>query len=268
MVAQRSVREIILNLISQLIWVILAALSAAALLFLFGTTDLREIIGAQVEIPAWLVLLVAVAVITGAVLSFALQRRASVVRGRTLATSGNLQLLQARRKVRLTARVVRSTRFGSWPPAEILEQRSAFRNELDLAILKEGADVRRIWNVSTPGDVERLREVLAKYEGRQNHSIRAYFGLPYHALPELLVVDGRGASMSFPSMRTPRGLDWMVRFRRTDLMNVVRDYFDVLWDRAERILDSGERTSDCDRLLRAAEQQPASSAADPTDRSG
>jgi hypothetical protein len=150
-VAQRSVREIILNLISQLIWVTLAALSTVSLLFLFGTTDLREIIGAQVEVPAWLVLLVAIAVITGAALSFALQRRASVVRGRALATSGNLDLLRARRKVRLAARIVRSTRFGSWPPAEILEQRSEFRNELDLAIMKEGADVRRIWNVSTPG---------------------------------------------------------------------------------------------------------------------
>lgn len=257
MTVRRGIGEILVNLMSQLIWVILVAGSTATLVFLFGTTDATEIVRAEVEVPAILILLAALGVLTGGILILSVTRKASVVRGRAHATSGNLNLLRARRKVRAAERVIRSTRFSSWPPAEVLEQRSDFRHELDQAILKEGADVRRIWNLSSLDDVDRLREILSKYQGRANHSIRAYFGLPYHALPELLLVDGPGASMSFPSMRTPRGLDWMIRFRRRDLTNVVRDYFDVLWDRAERILDSGEKTGDCDRLLREAEERLA-----------
>lgn len=255
MTIPRSARDIAINLVSQLIWVIMVAGSTATLIYLFGTTDVSDLAQARVELPAISILLAALALLVGGVLLLTVQRKASVVRGRELATRSNLQLLCARRNVHMNERVIRSTRFGSWPPAEVLEHRSAFRKELDRAILEEGADVRRIWNVSSPGDVSRLREVLARYEGRPNHSIRAYFGLPDHALPELLVVDGPGASMSFPSMRTPRGLDWMVRFRRRDLIDVVRDYFDVLWDRADRVLDAGERTNHCDRLLREAEKQ-------------
>jgi hypothetical protein len=50
-------------------------------------------------------------------------------------------------------------------------------------------------------------------------------------------------------------LDWMVRFRRRDLVLVIRDYFDVLWDRADRLLDSGEVTAGCESLLRDAEKR-------------
>lgn len=175
-----------------------------------------------------------------------------------------LELLRSRKQVNASRQVVRSTRFGSWPPAEVLEQRSAFRAELDDAIQKEGSDVRRIWNVSSADDVNRLREMIDRYQGRNNHSIRAYFELPHHALPELLVVDGRGASMSFPSVRAPRGLDWMMRFKRDDLVHVVRDYFDVLWDRADRVLDSGEEVSGWERAL----QQPQRPMPGQTDGTG
>lgn len=97
--------------------------------------------------------------------------------------------------------------------------------------------------------------VLDKYQGHSNHSIRAYFDMPDHILPELLVVDGRGASVSFPSTRTPHDLDWMVRFNRTDLILVVKDYFDVLWDRAERVLDAGNITPEGRRILQEMERR-------------
>jgi len=94
---------------------------------------------------------------------------------------------------------------------------------------------------------------MKKYEGRSNHSIRAYVGLPDHVMPELLIVEGRGASMSFPSARNPHALDWAVRFKRNDLTLVLREYFDVLWDRAERILDAGESTANGQHRLADAE---------------
>ena len=256
-----GIRDVVVNLVSQGIWVVMVAGSAATLLFLFGTTDVHDLLGAQVRVPAVVILAAAVVALGAGVFIFVVTRKASVVRGRASATGSNLELLRARNKVRSSERVIRSTRFGSWPPAEVLHQRSAFRNELDSAILREGADVRRIWNVGSLDDLNRLREMLGRYEGNANHSIRTYFKLPYHALPELLVVDRHGASMSFPTMRTPRGLDWTARFKRADLMLVVRDYFDVLWDRAEKILDSGELTATGRQRLHEFEQQTRGSSA-------
>ena len=232
----------------------MAAGSGAALVFLFGTTDIREIIGSHVTIPASIVLLSALIVMVFALLFRSITKKASVVRGRTDATAGNLSLLRERKRIRVSERVVRSTRFGRWSQSEILDHRSSFRQEIDHMVLAEGTDLRRIWNVSSLADVQRLREIIEKYKGHPNHSIRAYFQLPDYLLPELLVVDKRGASISFPSIRSPYDLDWMIRFRREDLIAVIRDYFDVLWDRAIRILDAGEVATGYDKLIRDIEE--------------
>jgi hypothetical protein len=234
-----------LALLAQALWVTGIAVSAAILAFLFGTSDIHRILDRNLSVPAWVILIAALLVLVFSIVLLAITRKASVVRGRQDATQGNLALLKERSKVALNSRIIRSTRFGRWPQGEVLEQRSSFRQELDTMILQEGADVRRIWNVSSIDDLKRLREILEKYRGHGNHSLRAYFELPDHALPELLVVEHRGASMSFPSTRSPRELDWMIRFRREDLVDVVRDYFDVLWDRAERMLDAGELAPGC-----------------------
>jgi hypothetical protein len=244
-----NAQGLVVNLISQVIWVALVAVSSATLFYLFGTTDVRRLAQRDIAVPAWFLVLAALVGLAAGVLMLLVARRSSVVRGRIDATLGNVTLMRERKKVGINARIIRSTRFGRWPVDEVLESRADFRQELDQAILNEGADVRRIWNVSSMDDVQRLREMLTKYQGHANHSIRAYFDLPDHVLPELLIVESRGASISFPSARRPRDLDWMIRFKRDDLVFVVRDYFDVLWDRAERMLDAGDITADCERRL-------------------
>jgi hypothetical protein len=250
-----NIHDIGITLAAQVLWVVGVAVSTTILVFVFGTTNLHKILDTQLSVPAWTILVAALLVMIFSIVLLVITRKASAVRGRQDATRGNLALLKERSKVALNARIIRSTRFGRWPQGEVLEQRSAFRQELDTMILQEGADVRRIWNVSSIDDLKRLREVLQKYRGHANHSIRAYFELPDHILPELLVVDRRGASMSFPSTRSPRELDWMIGFRREDLVAVVRDYFDVLWDRAERMLDAGEIIVGCPGRLEELERK-------------
>lgn len=252
---RNSFHGVLVNLISQVIWVVLVAGSSVTLMLLFGSTDFGGAVGAKVEIPVWLVLLAATVAFVAGVAQFAITRKGYVVRGRLGSTRANVDLLRRRSKVPLAARVIRSTRFGRWPANEVLEYRNTYRRELDAAIIHEGVDVRRIWNISSKEDCRRLREVLDRYRGRTNHSIRAYFAFPDHILPELLVVDGGGASISFPSTRTPHQLDWMIRFTRRELVLVVRDYFDVLWDRAERMLDAGEIADACLRRLEEAESR-------------
>jgi hypothetical protein len=250
----RDGHDIVVALAAQLIWIIMTAGSGAALVFLFGTTNIHKIIDSHVSIPAWIILLSAIIVLLSALFFRSITKKASAVRGRIDATAGNLSLLRERERVRISDRVVRSTRFGRWSQSEVLDHRSFFRQEIDQMVLTEGTDLRRIWNISSLGDAKRLREVLEKYKGHSNHSIRAYFQIPDHLMPELLIVEGRGASISFPSIRSPYDLDWMIRFRREDLVAVMRDYFDVLWDRATRILDAGEIVPGCDKLIQQVEE--------------
>ena len=240
MSVRNNLRDIAINLAAQALWVVSVLTSTALLVLLFGTTNAHKILDSQISVPAWAILAAAVLVMLLGVAFFFLSRKASAVRGRQRATRANLALLRERHEVERRSPVVRSTRFGRWPQSEVLPNRVSFRHELDSMILKEGIEVRRIWNVSSRDDAVRLTEMLQRYEGRANHSIRAYFKIPDHALPELLIVDHRGASMSFPSSRSPKELDWMIRFNRADLIGVVQDYFEVLWDRADRVLDAGE----------------------------
>ena len=246
---RRNARELIVALAAQAIWVVMVAGSTAALLLLFGTTNLHRIIDDKVSIPAWSVLISAVLAMIFGFVFRSFTKKASAVHGRVDATKANLNLLNDRQKVSTNERVVRSTRFGRWPQEEVLTNRASFRQEIDRMVLDEGCDLRRIWNVSSLDDAARLREMLEKYKGHANHSIRAFFQLPDFVLPELLIVDKIGATMSFPSTRSPFDLDWSVLFRRNDIVIVVRDYFDVMWDRAERMLDAGEITDQARKLL-------------------
>lgn len=237
-----DLRNIILNLIANLIWLLLTLAAATGVVFLARSTE-GSGLSAKLTMPAWLMVLFLLISVSTAVFVFITNKRASVIRGRAPAAKANVDLLASRSKLASSSRVIRSTRFGRWPPQENLSHRADFRQELDKAILNEGCDVRRIWNISSAADVARLRELLTRYQGNNNHSIRAYFGLPDHVMPELLVVDECGASISFVSTRTAHTLDWAVQVRRPDLVHVIKDYFEVLWDRAERILDSGEPTA-------------------------
>ena len=199
---KQDLRSVALNLTANLIWSLLVIFSGIALIFVIRATE-GDGLAAKIEVPAWLILVIALGAIGTAFFIYVTSKRASVVRGRKQATRANVTLLASRRGLDTSSRVIRSTRFGRWPPNEDLSNRTNFRQELELAIVDEGADVKSIWNVSSTDDVNRLRALLERYEGRTNHSIRAYFGVADHLMPELLIVDKRGASISFTSTRTP-----------------------------------------------------------------
>jgi len=138
---RRDVRSVLLNLVAQLIWVVLVALAAAAATYIFSTSDLTALWRRELAVPAWLALLASAATLVLGIFMFYVTRRASVVRGRVLATDANVKLLASRSRVNINERLVRSTRFGRWPAGERLQYRSDFRQELDKAVLEEGIDV-------------------------------------------------------------------------------------------------------------------------------
>lgn len=244
-----SISQISIALIAQIAWIVIVALGGALLAFVFGTTNIEKILDRRIDMPAWTLMVAAIlALIYGLVLR-AITRKSSAVHGRADATAANLTLLQQRQKVTANERIVRSTRLGRWVYGEVLPSRSSFRDELNAMVREEGCDLRRIWNITSLDDVRRIRQVLEQYQGNRNSSIRSYFNLPDHVLPELLVVEGCGSTISFPSTRSPHELDWSVQFTRKDLVAVIRDYFDVLWDRAARLLDAGEVTEEGWRVL-------------------
>jgi hypothetical protein len=56
-------------------------------------------------------------------------------------------------------------------------------------------------------------------------------------------------------MSRQQSLDRVILFKRHDLAQVIRNYFGVLWEHAERILQGGELTPEGDRRLSEFEQK-------------
>jgi hypothetical protein len=247
-------RTVALSIVSHVALVLLTA-AFVAVAALFAHAWRGRGFSATLTLPAWLVLLAAAVGVASAIVAYLNARRASVVRGREDATKVNTTLLTSRDVVPMRDRAIRSTRFGKWPQGEDLPNRTNFRQELDKAIIRETTLVQRIWNISSEADAIRLREMLKRYQGRENHYIRLYFNVPDHVMPELLIVEKRGASISFASTSKQQSLDWAVLFKRQDLVQVIRDYFEVLWEHAEKILHGGELVAGGEAQLAAFEQQ-------------
>ena len=114
--------------------------------------------------------------------------------------------------------------------------------------------MKRIWNVKDREDAARLEEVTARYEGQPNVSIRTFLDLPPFLLPEVLVVNDEGASLSFPQLRDPFGLEACLFFADPLAVGTVREYFDVLWNNARSVVDSGKVVEATARLIRKRAQ--------------
>jgi hypothetical protein len=131
-----SMREIAINVIAQLVWVLGVAVSASLMVYLFGTTNVRRVLESDVALRGWVILMIALLSLAQGVLLLIATRRGSAVRGREEATRANVMLMRERTKVDQAARIVRSTRFGRWPPAEVLARavrgRTALRTGADL----------------------------------------------------------------------------------------------------------------------------------------
>ena len=167
-------------------------------------------------------------------------RRPSTAFGRARTMQENVRMLQRRSNVKPEKSVIRSTRFTRWPLTEESPIRMTYRNELDKAVLVEEREVRRIWTINSSHDAKRLKEILGRYEGHSNVSIRAFFDVEDYLLPEVQVINSWTASISFPQSRNPSAIDAGTVVADPDSVHVIQNYCDVLWDNAKPILAGGD----------------------------
>jgi hypothetical protein len=179
--------------------------------------------------------------------------RVRTKRGREVSMAHNVELLQERVNASQERGLICSTRFASWPLAEASPYRTAFRREIDNAVVKEGRSMRRIWNISSLDDCRRLQEILERYKGNPNKSIRVLFDIPDYLLPEILIVNGEVASISFPQQRNPLSLEAALVVRDKEAVRTIQEYFDNLWNHSERALEAGRIVEST--LLRVRERQ-------------
>jgi hypothetical protein len=166
-------------------------------------------------------------------------RRHSTAFGRSITMQENVRLLKLRTSLKPEKSVIRSTRFTRWPLSEESPIRVAYRNELDQAVLVEKREVRRIWTINNKEDAERLKVIVERYKNNANISIRLFFDVEPYMIPELQVINSQTASISFPQSRNPQSIDAGTVVTDPDSVQVIQNYFDVLWDNAKAVLDGG-----------------------------
>jgi hypothetical protein len=193
----------------------------------------------NISLPPW-AFVVSHVVVAVIVYTASLAQRSHSHLGRQTVMQANVELLKQRKRVSPESGVICSTRFTHWPTNEASVPRTAFRQELDDAITKEGREVRRLWNINSPYDAERLGTIIDRYKGFSGVSIRVLFDIPDYVIPELLIVNDKLGSISLPQTRNPQGIESTVAFTDARSITILRQYFDILWDRADKALDSGE----------------------------
>lgn len=167
------------------------------------------------------------------------KRIVSSRQGREKAMTDNLDLLLSRHEENPETSRILSTRFMSWAITETSAIRKSFRQELDNAIQNENREVRRVWIIRNSDDANRLLAYMNLYRGHTNHSIRVFFDEPLY-LPEVLVINSRRASLSFPQPRNPMELDACIVMTDHQAVLVIERYFETLWEEAKKIFENGE----------------------------
>lgn len=236
-------REALLQIVWSALGSVLFAAVGTALMLVWQQPATQQAVGeylaVQLAIPVWL--FVSTHALLGVAVASLIRREdLSPVRGRHLATKQHVDLLRERSTLPPAKSLICSTRMTCWPLAESSVIRASFREELDRAAIHEGREIRRIWNVNDADDARRLEEVVHGYQGCRNVSIRAYFDIPSSLPPEVIVVNDLVASLSFPQLRNPTGVEAGEVTRHPEAVLILRQYFDVLWHDATPILTNGD----------------------------
>jgi hypothetical protein len=150
--------------------------------------------------------------------------------GREDAMRANTRLLRMRKPRDHTKCFILSTRMSFWPVTEDAAARREFREELTKKI-RSSDQVRRIWHIHDLADLQRLEFYLNFYRNCDNLSIKYVHG-DFDLFPEILIVYGKVASLSFPQAGEPRRLATAFHFRGRKEINRCREYFNLLWEYA------------------------------------
>lgn len=158
--------------------------------------------------------------------------------GREGAMEANTRLLGRKAPRDRAKRRILSTRVSYWPSDESSPVRKKFRALLTEKI-EEGILVKRIWQLHTKDDLERMKTFLGLYKHYDNYALACFVGnSPF--IPEVLSVYGRDLSVSIPQSEDPRKLTTAFHFRGRKEIERWEQYFKILWADSE-VIKEGNR---------------------------
>lgn len=121
-----------------------------------------------------------------------------------------------------------STRVTHWDISEDSVARNTFRSLIAEKIMS-GVLVKRIWQLRIQSDLDRLEEYINKYSKYDNYHLRVMVDINI-PIPDIICVGRKGASISFPEMRSPRQISLAIQFRNPSEVEAIRKYFELLWE--------------------------------------
>lgn len=163
-----------------------------------------------------------------ALIAAAKSRKSRIYRRRERIMMENTRLLS--NALRSPDLLVRSTRVTYWDLSENSVARSSFRARLTELIAGKNT-VRRLWQIRSRDDMNRMQLYIDQYAGSDNYNVRAIL-LHDLVIPEILVIGNDICSISFPSVASPRQIEVAMHFKGKFYVSAIQEYFDVLWEAA------------------------------------
>ncbi|RLI78300.1 hypothetical protein DRP05_07650 [Archaeoglobales archaeon] len=147
--------------------------------------------------------------------------------GREDAMMANVELLKIKEPRDATHKYILSTRFSLWLSSEVSRPRTEFRSLLTEKI-KNGIEVKRIWQIRNEEDLKKLSSYLEQYKNYDNISIKYLVGKS--SLPEILCVYGKVASISIPQDTDPYKMVTAIHFYNKRVIKRLEKYFNAIWE--------------------------------------
>jgi hypothetical protein len=147
--------------------------------------------------------------------------------GREQIMSMNLAALQRRYNGK---ELFWSTRLTFWNIAEDSPARVAFRRFITHTV-HDKCQVRRIWHIKTHPDYDKMKFYLDSYKNFENYHVKVIIGGDVY-MPEMAGIGERIALVSLPSSANPASIVNTIQFYRRKEIRKIKEYFDLVWDRA------------------------------------
>jgi hypothetical protein len=149
------------------------------------------------------------------------------VSGREEAMAGNLSTLE---RFYSKDKVFWSTRLTFWSMSENSVARVAFRDFITRAV-QDKTQVRRVWHIKSRADFDRLCYYLGNYRNFENYHVKAIFG-DEAFLSEIAGIGTSVGMISLPALENPASIVKSIQFYRHRDVRTIKEYFDLIWERA------------------------------------
>ena len=216
MISRDDIWDVMKGIISNLLVVLIATSGIGNLVYIFIYKSYNTIL---ILITALLFILF--------VIFYFYTFRICIYDGRENAMMANVELLKIKEPRDAAHKYILSTRFSLWLSSEVSRPRTEFRSLLTEKI-KNGVEVKRIWQIRNKEDLEKLSFYLEQYKNYDNISIKCLVGKS--PLPEILCVYGKVASISIPQQTDPYKMITAIHFYNKRAIKRLEKYFNAVWE--------------------------------------